>query len=261
MSMKRALLVVGGIVLLFVLVVGGLVGVTFMGRQPVVDGFETGGIRIVADGIVTSAVVSVGPGKVALIDAGNDVDAVALLAELSRRQLGPESVVAIFLTHGHPDHTGGAGKFPNAEVMALDREVALVEGREGATGPLLRLMPVSPTGVQVDRALEDGERVTVGEVTVQVFALPGHTPGSAAYLVNGVLFVGDSADSTSGGRLQGSAWMFSDSQQNNIASLARLSQRLRQDGLSVAAIAPAHSGVLTDGPAQLDAFAREHAGD
>jgi glyoxylase-like metal-dependent hydrolase (beta-lactamase superfamily II) len=170
-------------------------------------------------------------------------------------------VVAIFLTHGHADHTGGARMFPRAQVMALEREVALVEGREGATGPLLRLMPVTPTGISVRRKLRDGESVVVGDVSVRVFATPGHTAGSASYLVNGVLFVGDSADVASDGRLVGSPWIFSDSQAGNVSSLVRLDQRLRQDGVDVTAIAPAHSGVLTDGLTQLDIFAREHASE
>lgn len=258
--MKRALLIGGGAVLVLVGAVAALIAVTFMGRRPVVDGQEMGGMRIVQDGIVTVAVVPVGPSQVALIDAGNDTEGTALLAELARRQLGPEAVVAILLTHGHADHTGAVRVFPNAEVMALEREVALVEGREGAKGPLLRLMPVSPTGITVRRALHDGESLMVGNTPVRVFAVPGHTAGSAAYLVNGVLFVGDSADADSDGALQGAPWIFSDSQAENRASLVQLSQRLVREGLSVSAIAPAHSGLMTDGLAQLNAFAQEHWG-
>ncbi len=258
--MRRVLLIVGGLLLLAVLALGGVIAMTFMGRSAVVDGFEVAGVRIVQDGIVTVGVVPVGAGQVALIDAGNDTEGKTLLAELARRQLGPTAVVAIFLTHGHADHTGAARLFPNAQVIALEREVALVEGREGAKGPLLRLMPVSVTGIDVDRPVQDGETVMVGDVSVRVFAVPGHTAGSAAYLVNGVLFVGDSADVASDGRLQGAPWIFSDSQAENIASLVRLDQRLVQDGTTVLAIAPAHSGVLTDGRVRLDAFAREHGG-
>ena len=86
--------------------------------------------------------------------------------------------------------------------------------------------------------------------------MPGHTAGSAAYLVNNVLFVGDSADVTSGGVLQGSPWLFSDSQAQNRASLAALAARLKKEGVTVKAIVPAHSGALQDGLPQLDALAR-----
>ncbi len=254
-TVTRTLLWLGGVLLLVVVTLAALVAATFMGRKPVVDGLDVRGIRIVEDGIVTVGVVPVGPGQVALIDAGNDAGGAAILAELSRRQLGPSAVVAILLTHGHADHIGAVRQFPGAQVMALEREVPLVEGREGANGPLLRLMPVAATGITVTRALEDGENLMVGDLPVRVFAVPGHTAGSAAYLIGGVLFVGDSADADSEGVLQGAPWIFSDSQEENRASLVRLAARLRSDGADVT-IVPAHSGVVIDGLAELDRFAR-----
>jgi len=253
---KRILLIVVGVLVLLVVVVGGFIAAAFMGRKPTVDGFEINGMRVVEDGFVTATVVPVRAGQVALIDAGNDTEATALLAELSRRGLGPDAVTAIFLTHGHPDHMGGVLKFPKAEVIALDREAGLVAGTERARNPLASVMPSGDTGIKVTRPLRDGQEIMVGDVAVRAFAVPGHTDGSAAYLVNGVLFMGDSADQTSDGGLRGAPWIFSNSQPENRASLRRLAARLAQDGIKVTALAPAHSGVLTDGLAQLDAFSK-----
>jgi hydroxyacylglutathione hydrolase len=253
--MKRVLKIAGLLVLVLVIGVASLLAVTFMGRRALMDGQEVSRIRIIADGFSSLAVIPISDRKVALVDAGEDQAGEAILRELMRRQLGPEAVTAILLTHGHPDHTGAIRQFPKAQVMALEAEVPLVEGRAGARGPLPRLFPVNPTGVTVTRVLRDGDVVMVGELPVRVYAVPGHTAGSAAYFVNGVLLVGDSADVASDGSLQGSPWIFSDSQAENRASLVRLEQRLIADGAKVMTIVPSHSGTA-DGLAPLTTFAR-----
>lgn len=256
--MKRILKIVGLVVVLLVLAAVILVAETFMGRRSITDGFEINDVHIVKDGIVSVAVVRVGRGEVALIDAGNDKAGAAILAELSRRQLGPSAVTAILLTHGHPDHIAAVALFPKAKVMALEAEVALVEGRAAARGPVPRLFPAKLTGLKVSQPLKDGETVTLGQTQARVFAVPGHTAGSAAYLINGVLFLGDAADTSSGGEVEGSPWIFSDSQSQDRASLVSLDQRLLREGADVKAIAFAHSGVLTEGLAPLAAFAQKN---
>jgi len=253
--MKRLLKIVGLLVLVLVIGVAALLVVTFMGRRPVMDGQDVNGIRVIVDGFSSLAVIPIGDRQVALVDAGEDQAGEAILSELLRRQMGPDAVAAILLTHGHPDHTGAIRQFPKAQVMALEAEVPLVEGRAGARGPLPRLFPVSATGVTVTRVLQDGDVVMLGGLPIRVYAVPGHTAGSAAYFVNGVLLVGDSADVASDGTLQGSPWIFSDSQAENRASLVRLEQRLIADGANVTAIVPSHSGTA-DGLAPLTDFAR-----
>ena len=251
--MKRTVKIVGGILLVLVLAAGGVLAVTFMGRRGVTDGERIGDATIVADGFSSIGVVPIGDREVMLIDAGQDAAGTAILAELSRRGLGPDAVTAILVTHGHNDHTGALKVFPQAQIMALDREVAVVEGREGTHGPVTRLFPASPTGVTV-RGLGDGQTLAIGNRTARVFAVPGHTAGSAAYLVDGLLFVGDSADVSSSGAIVGAPWLFSDSQDENVASLKRLAARLAADGADVRRIIPAHSGAV-DGLAPLTAFA------
>jgi glyoxylase-like metal-dependent hydrolase (beta-lactamase superfamily II) len=253
--MKRILKIAAFVLTLIVVAVVGLFAVTFMGRRALVDGYEINRVRVIADGFSGIGVIRLDDRRVALVDAGNDAAGEAILAELERRQLGPEAVAAVLITHGHGDHVAAIGRFPGAEVMALDVEVPLVEGRAGARGPLTRLLPVRPTGVTVTRALHDGEVVMLGGVPIRVYAVPGHTAGSAAYYVDGVLLVGDSADVTSDGALQGAPWLFSDDQAQNRASLVRLEQRAVADGLDVNAIVPAHSGAA-EGTVALTNFAR-----
>jgi glyoxylase-like metal-dependent hydrolase (beta-lactamase superfamily II) len=245
----------GLVVLVLVIAVVALLAVTFMGRRPIRDGQDVNGMRIVADGLASVAVVPMNDRQVALIDAGNDESGEAIKRELARRQLGPDAVAIILLTHGHPDHMGALNQFPQAQVMALEAEVPLIEGRAAARGPVPRLFPVNPTGVTIARVLRDGDVVMLGTFPARVYAVPGHTAGSAAYFVNGALFVGDSADVASDGTVKGSPWIFSDSQPENRASLVRLEQGLVRDGANVHAIIPSHSGTA-DGLAPLTAFAR-----
>jgi glyoxylase-like metal-dependent hydrolase (beta-lactamase superfamily II) len=133
-----------------------------------------------------------------------------------------------------------------------------VEGTAGANGPLTRLMPVRPTGVKVARTLHDGDTVGLGDFSVRVFAVPGHTQGSAAYLVNNVLFIGDAADMYSDGTMKGAAWIFTDNQAQDRASLVQLDQRLKRESAEVQAIEFAHEGLAAKGMAPLDDFAQRN---
>jgi len=253
--MKRVLKIVGLLVAVLVVAIVALLAATFMGRQSITDGAEASGIRIVKDGVVSVGVIPVSEREIALVDAGNDKSATAILAELSRRHLGPDAVTTILITHGHPDHTGGVLTFPKAQVISLETEKALVEGRIGAKGPLTRLFPVSPTGITVTKTVVDGDTLMLGPHRVRVFAVPGHTQGSAAYLVDDVLFMGDAADTKSDGTVIGSPWVFSDSQPQDRASLVALDERLTRENLPVKIIAFAHSGLLANGRAPLDVYA------
>jgi glyoxylase-like metal-dependent hydrolase (beta-lactamase superfamily II) len=248
--MKRILKYAALAVALVIVTLAILIAVTFLGRQPITDGLEVNGLRIVKDGIVSICLLPLAGGQVALFDAGNDKTGKAILSELTRRGLGPDNVTAVFLTHGHPDHMAALPLFPHAQVMALAEEVGVAEGTASPGGPLMRFMPVRPTGVKISRALHDGEIVDLGSAKVQVFALPGHTPGSAAYLVNGVLLLGDAADAGSDGRVKSSAWLSSNDQAQDRASLRRLAARLASQG-GVDALVFAHSGALQQGLAPL----------
>jgi glyoxylase-like metal-dependent hydrolase (beta-lactamase superfamily II) len=112
-------------------------------------------------------------------------------------------------------------------------------------------------GVKVRRTLGDGDTLQLGNLMVRAFTVPGPTAGSAAYLIEGVLILGDSADMSSDGKLAGSPWLFSDDQGMDRASLVKLEQRLTNEQIEVKALAFSHSGAVSQGLAPLTAFANE----
>lgn len=258
MKAKTVLKMAGVLVGLPIAALLVLLVLTFTGRSAIPDLLTVNGISVIKDGFVTVGVIPVGDGEVALIDAGNDKSGKVIIDELTRKKLGIDSVKAIFLTHGHHDHTAAAGLFPKAEILALEADVGLAEGRAGSHGPLTRMMPVRPTGIKVTAALKDGDTVTAGNTQVHVYALPGHTAGSAAYLVNGVLFIGDSADAGKDGKIAGSPWLFSDNTALNRDSLKALYRVLVQENARVDAIVFSHSGALVDGIAPLAEYSKRN---
>jgi glyoxylase-like metal-dependent hydrolase (beta-lactamase superfamily II) len=254
---KRILKIVAVVLVLLIAVPVVALVLTMSRLGSVQDGAVLeGATRVVKDGYVSLYVLDVGPGKVALVDAGVDAEGKALLAELSRRGLTADAVEAIFITHGHTDHVAAAARFPKARVYALAADVPLAEGRGKSLGPLTRLLPQRDTGARVTHPLADGDVIPVGDTTVRVFAIPGHTPGSAAYLARGVLFLGDSADAGKKGQVVQAAYIFSDDMEQNRASLQQLASRLEPFASEVRVLAFSHSGTLT-GLEPLRAFARE----
>jgi hydroxyacylglutathione hydrolase len=249
--MKRFLKAFLIVLLVLAAAAGGVLYSAMGGRSPIVDGKKLAGVEVVKDSFVSIYILETGPREVVLVDSGNDKEGKALLAALGRRGLGPEAVKAILLTHGDGDHTAGAHLFPRATVMALAPDVALAEGRAVR-------MPIGsphPTGLHVTRELKDGETLSLGAARVAVFAIPGHTPGSVALLASGVLFLGDSAEGASDGRLEPSNWLFCSDRPTNRASLRGLAKRLAPRAAEVKAIAPSHSGILERGLAPLKELA------
>ncbi|MEZ5873112.1 MAG: MBL fold metallo-hydrolase [Nitratireductor sp.] len=114
----------------------------------------------------------------AVFDPGGDVE--AILDAI--RQTGI-AVEAIYLTHGHIDHAGGAEQLKTAlgvEIIGpheADRQ--LLQGIEkqaemfGVAGAYRNANP--------DRWLNDGDSVEIAGHRFEIFHCPGHAPGHVVY--------------------------------------------------------------------------------
>ena len=135
-----------------------------------------------------------------LVDTGLDNDARNLTVELAKLGLDGKSLRGIFLTHVHIDHCGGAEqlrRMSGATVYAGLGDAQILRAGAPREAFLSNFkMPdllLHPTTVDVE--LKGGERIPFGNVSVQVLDTPGHTPGSACYLMDRaglrILFAGD----------------------------------------------------------------------
>ncbi len=195
-------------------------------------------------------------GGVVLVDAGFDESGAAVRAALHRRR-----VLAVLLTHAHPDHIAAAGAFA-APVYVGRADVPLLSGRHAvkdlavALASALLAPPVPRTVIPVD----DGFTLVVGGRTFRAVAVPGHTPGSTAWLRGGLLFTGDAAVSPRGRAVVPPPEPYSEDPARARASLRRLADRAA--GLGVTEILDGHYGRVAVTPALWAAsLARVHAAD
>jgi glyoxylase-like metal-dependent hydrolase (beta-lactamase superfamily II) len=236
---KRLLVAVGVLVGLVFVLAGAMFAFLKYSVLPLRDAHE------LADGAVTTVVtdyfgpVAIGAylfklndGGLGLVDTGSDPNAEAIRRALTRSRNALGDVRAVFITHGHADHVGGAKAFPNAKVYVLEADADTVPGSQG---------------------LRDGAVVDVSGTRVEVFAIPGHTRGSAAVLVHGVLFLGDSAAAAYDGSFQPNTMMGVDTEQT-VRSLRSLAERLKPRRAEIRTLAFGHQGPL-DGPDPLLSWA------
>ncbi len=129
-----------------------------------------------------------------LIDAGGDVE--LLLSTVAANGV---KLKAVWLTHGHLDHAGGAQDLREklglpiiGPTPADDFWLEGIEQQAQMYG-LNGLRNVEP-----DQWLQEGQELTLGQETFQVFETPGHTPGHIVFYhpaqqlawVGDVLFAG-----------------------------------------------------------------------
>ena len=113
-----------------------------------------------------------------VVDPGGDVDRIVQTI----RENGLE-IKAIWLTHGHIDHAGGAMDLKDTlgvEIVGSHRDdLPLLQGLE-QQARMFR-MDGAVRNVTPDRWLEDGDTVSFGEHVFQVLHCPGHAPGHVVF--------------------------------------------------------------------------------
>jgi glyoxylase-like metal-dependent hydrolase (beta-lactamase superfamily II) len=127
--------------------------------------------------------------KAVVIDPGGDVPKI----RDAIRQTAVK-VEKIWLTHGHIDHVGGAAELRDAlEVPIEGPHVADKFLLDNVVSSGARFGMAGVRDFAPDRWLEEGDTVSIGELTFEILHCPGHSPGSVVFFNRDLRFahVGD----------------------------------------------------------------------
>ena len=230
------------------------------------------GVHRMGDDIVNFYLIDQADGLV-LIDAGLPGHLSQLRAYLSASGRSLSHIRAVLLTHAHPDHTGLAGKLreAGAQIWVHQHDAAILRQgprsalrlakpersmvpyllrRPAAIGTPLHLArngAFTAPKVPGVRTFGAGQRLPEVPGNPQAVALPGHTPGSTAYLFSGrgVLFTGDALVTYDG--LTGHVGPTLVCRGFTHDSAAALSALDRMDALDVAMLLPGHGQPFAGG--------------
>ncbi len=121
------------------------------------------------------------PGGEIIAHAVRGVVSRTLTAQLRELGIDPREVALIAFSHGHFDHVGNSGLFPNATWYVQRPEHEAMFGpdhtRYGFIPSLYASMPNNPIEIV------DGDHDLFGDRSVQIISTPGHTPGHQSLLI------------------------------------------------------------------------------
>ena len=133
--------------------------------------------------------------EAAVVDPGDDAD--RILHSLAESSL---TVKFIINTHGHFDHVGA-----NKRLHEVTGAPILIHPLDA---PMLNQLSASASAwglsadnsPEPDRKIDDGDKISFGDITLTVIHTPGHTPGGISLHAGKDVFVGDTLFAGSIGR-------------------------------------------------------------
>ena len=147
--------------------------------------FQVAGPGLTTSDDAASYLIKIGA-QAALIDAGSGAATDKLMANIRDCVVDPVDIVYLFLTHCHYDHTGGAAALQERlplKIVAQALEAPYLEkGDHEVTAASWYGARIKPVTIDLKwpgprQNFQIGDRLLVGYHT------PGHSPGSAVYVM------------------------------------------------------------------------------
>ncbi len=210
-------------------------------RAPIEDRWSHGPITQLKDSFTSNFVIEStvdGEQQWIVIDTGFNKNSEPLLDFLAEQEGTIDDIQTVVLTHGHGDHIGAHANFKNAtfHVHGNDKELLLAE--EMSTDSI--------------STFEAGTELTFGDTTILPFLVPGHTAGNLALLVNDVLIMGDSAQSTKSGEVTVGGERFAEDYEQAKQSLQELATNIEPYTDQIEWLVFSHSGPIEGADALLN---------
>jgi metallo-beta-lactamase class B len=131
-----------------------------------------------------SSILITDPAGDILIDGGTEADADLIAANIRKLGFRMSDIKYLLNSHEHFDHAGGLAKLQRltgAQVVASPAQAhALAIGMPTEQDPQAALKGTFPP-VHVDRVVNEGEQVRIGNAVLLPLMTPGHTPGAITW--------------------------------------------------------------------------------
>lgn len=183
------------LILVLVVIVGTLFLINFIQATKTMTPGETGKINdtvwCIRDKFV-NAYIFMGDSGYVMVDAGFSKK--NFKVQMEKIGISPEEIKTLLLTHTDGDHIGATGLFKNAKIYMHREEEQMINGTTSKMSIFKTVWKYGPYNLlSYDRIF------VVNGLRIKIIHTPGHTPGSACYIIgNDYLATGDNLSITNG---------------------------------------------------------------
>lgn len=191
-------------------------------------------LYVIKEGIVNFYVYSI-LNSLIVFDTGISKEIGA--AQFKKLNLDYNKVSNVFLTHSDFDHVGGLNLFKNATIYLSKKEEPMITGKKA------RRLFVYNKAIEKYNLMDDLQTINIDNTNIQMISTPGHTIGSAMYIINNdILITGDTISLSSTGEIKSFGSFQNMNNKENVETVNKLKKDNFFDKMKI--IATGHYGIL-----------------